>query len=851
MGLFSSKKKYYAYAGSSQLIEDEDIPNTLIQEILEYGRANDPQDTIGNHIRFSLGIDYHARAKSMFRYAARYEDPLREGGYIRGLPTSNQSLVSIESGYVEAALGRAIGEYSNVLSINAGQPSEPFLVNSWINDKYSDVNYFPFTSGSPDNPDWDEFQETIQIPVVNPDTGLYYVTDNDPTYSRVVPFGPDDIEDGDYFYPDSDRYRISFSYTDNNGDTQIYQVAGAADFSSYEGQDLVQVRYTTTEGSTEYWIYVIGSNVDPEFETAITVSYNDGEYLPVAVLMQDQQWIDGTIADHKGGVTGTPNTETELYITTRKLIKNINIDFEELKSNFLEQEVTDIEEGNASSAKKWDFFIHFAVPIHSKRDGPLRYLWEFFKLQEDNQTSSRQEYESYVQSGTYAQPYTEVRIEEAGESGYNVAYRWSYIESATFDGQWTYTDINYPDAEADLKPKSVLSKAYSRKDMPEAEYREGLESIFGVGLPIGVYGEDPEEDGYHDYVIFTRQNPEVDGQKTYTRMVVMGLSMEYTINTRIVTGSDYDYRYRYANVEIFDYDDETAENYYNSEFRIPILYGALKDVGAIHREEVCAEGLTATVFLVEVVKVKWYQRGFFKWLAVIIIVVLIALSIIFYLEGGGLLLKELALALAVVLGVSSAIAVGVIFALLSFAVGFLISVAATLFDPTIGAIFAAIASFIIFGGLQEISGQWANLMNGGGWGSALQLLGTVSTQLNSGMQIYYMHEMDKLMHEMEDWTKSHMERMQELQDIWAGVGPANSSIDPLALLAAGNVNTDGFLYETPANFYSRTLNANPGVMGYDLVYYFPAIANKLPTGLHDTDLVGSMMRSFAAQRGAV
>jgi hypothetical protein len=101
MGLFSSSYKYYAFAGSDYLFEDDERPETVKSNILQSITSGGFSITSG--IRFGLGTDMYARAKSMYKYAAK------PGGYIFGFPETSQDFFNYNlemlRPYIEADAG--------------------------------------------------------------------------------------------------------------------------------------------------------------------------------------------------------------------------------------------------------------------------------------------------------------------------------------------------------------------------------------------------------------------------------------------------------------------------------------------------------------------------------------------------------------------------------------------------------------------------------------------------------------------------------------------------------------------------------------------------------------------------
>jgi hypothetical protein len=229
VGLFSSKKKYYAFAASSQLIPDEDLPDTMLDSIrnMNSGMQIDFDASTGKAIRFSLGIDYMARAKSAFKYGLKYEDPEREGGYVRGLPTSNQTVVSVPRDEIEAAMVRAGIVYDNILSVTIGVQEESSGVTKWLHQNYTNTAIFPWDGAAPQP--YDENAETVPIPVKD-SGGNYYEAENPPEYYR------------DHL----GQYWLYFVYEDENGDAQGFRPNGSANWTEQDPETIpatITVKY--------------------------------------------------------------------------------------------------------------------------------------------------------------------------------------------------------------------------------------------------------------------------------------------------------------------------------------------------------------------------------------------------------------------------------------------------------------------------------------------------------------------------------------------------------------------------------------------------------------------------------
>lgn len=330
---------------------------------------------------------------------------------------------------------------------------------------------------------------------------------------------------------------------------------------------------------------------------------------------------------------------------------------------------------------------------------------------------------------------------------------------------------------------------------------------------------------------------------------MMGPSMEYQINTSQdpvgVGSSGYvDYRYRFVDVELFPDDPEEDDR----EFRWPIHIRTLKEVSTMQREPALADALAATVFLVDRIKVKWYQQTFWKWLIVIIVVIIVVLT--WHYE----LLPSIALLAAGATG-ATALGLWVLYAVLTFAIGFLVSFAGGLIGGRLGQLFVIVAMFMAAGGsfsslnpFSNMGSAWTNLTTAPSFGSAINFINAVYPALNIAQEVYVEYELHKLEDEMRDFVKTAKEKYEDLQNAWDSLQETPDWIDPLQLARTFSVSG---LYENPEQFYYRTLHANPGTLGYDLIQNFTEMATMLPETPQSPQVVDIMINTFAKQRGQV
>lgn len=791
MGLFSSDYKYFAHVGSSPLFEEDNRPETLKSNILQ--NAIHGEASAGTIIRFALGTDMFARGKSIMRYA--------RSKYYHGFPETDQKTFFIPDTDLKDAIELDVGGTVTVGQVFYGPYGVEFFGRRFLKANYTNASHFNW-GDPPTDPDWDETREEIEIPVVNPDTGAYYTAPNTPDY----------VKSGDV-------YTISFDYHDKDNILQTWDMLGTLDLTAYNTGDWIQAKYTTPAApdSTEYWIYLIGSNDNPTLEAAISDQQLQMEYMPVIILMHDQVWYD-------------EEANQELVDTTEGICRRLNLDPQEIKEDYIAQVEEDIASGDRPGKKKldeWDFFIHFSVPIHTDVRGSREYLWNLFRNLEQTQTTSRATYVAAINNSEI--PYSQLIITEGGENGYNVEYRWAYITSVTHNGVYQVNGEN-------LKNNRMHSKVYQYGGTGDInDYMEGLIEVHGAGVEQPPIGIPKDDDDLHHYIVLTRQN----NDNTYTQVLMMAPSMQYKVNTRDDPNKKGSYRYRYDTVELFPEDPEQE-----SEFRWPVHYDTLEQVGVIRREEVLAEGLCATVYLVERQEVKWYQKGFFKWLIIIIAVILIVLSIVF---------PGFAAAAAFLL--ASALGVGVlgfyiIYAILMFAIGFIISMAGNLIGGTLGVAFAVIGAIVTMqAGLAGApgGGGWGiSTAGSNGWGSAFSLIQSTAPYIQGAQKIYSSYQMEQLQEDIAEWQEEAYAQQRELQNAMDLLGDGGG-LDPSYLL--NDVGGLQFVYEDSDSYFSRTLNANPGIIGYDLVNRFTDMALVLPEEPGDKNIIDSMIMDLAQQRG--
>jgi len=582
--------------------------------------------------------------------------------------------------------------------------------------------------------------------------------------------------------------------------------------------DYIYVRYHTVmvPGTTEYWIYTIGSGDDPILEDQIESDSLDWKYLPIAVLMHDRVWFD-------------EQNDPELEKTTDRLVKDLTLDAYEIKEEYIAAVEEGIESGERPGPAvldDWDVFVHFAVPFKSQIRGSQEFLFYYLKfLNERASWTTREDYEAFLASGG-AQPSSNFHLSEGEGSNpdwtkvgtsYQAYYAWSYIDEVTHEGDYTPPGWTEP-----LRIPKMHSKVYQ---WGKPGYADGIEEVHGAGAAIAPYNASAPLGEYHDYAVFTKPEQDVDGNRSYTQVIMMAPSMMWLINTQ--EGP------QYVDAPLFPTDPGEE-----SEFRMSIHIGALEETATMHREEVLQDALCATAFLIDHQKVKWYQQTFWKWLIIIIVIIIMILA--WRYEW---LPTILAMAGAATGG--TALALYLLYVVVVFALGFLISFTGALIGGTWGTVFVIVASLMMAGGNPFAGLNWGSTATTG-WGSAAAFVQAVEPILAISTTIVHDVQENKYENDLRDLELTAREKYEELENAWNMLGPSPTWLDPMDLIR----QTEMTYIEYSDNFFERTLNENPGRLGYDLIDEFAEIVLQLPQDGNATDILGQMFNDFKKQQGA-
>lgn len=495
MSLFK-KTKYNAYAASAPLAEKDNMPNTIVGQIVAGALKG---EDIGERVAIGTMIDLVSQARKATFYARAH--------YIHGTPTGNLSFFEDNAVNLDHTIKQNMPAGAGNIKwfyATSGDPeylkfiAEEFIQKSWYSNTYHTWDH-----GVPKPAlTWDVGLSRITIPVWDSAANAYKTIAN--TF-RVTEAASGELEIE--FYEGTEKFK-------STGYVPPWHADGY--FARYK---------KTGAFETSYWSYYPDVGGIPDLDGSLndlTESKNfKNEFLPVAILMHDQKDFNETEG-------------SDLEKTTNSLLKRFNLDGDLI----LEQ----IKEHDLGKLQKWDAYIHFGVPIRAREEGSKRYLYHFFDMLRKETKHTAADYLDYIQTSADGrkQPFTDLTITEGGGGGYHAEYRWSFID---------YKDVTTTLADPPKQGKIKMEFVQRVKGGTQA-YETGLKKYYPQLTKVKRNNQSNENDyiimHYHDYKGVVHQ------------LFIMGINMRCMINTRDY-GTGKNPRDRYFVAQMFGDDEETGE----------------------------------------------------------------------------------------------------------------------------------------------------------------------------------------------------------------------------------------------------------------------------------------------------
>ncbi|CAL9956689.1 hypothetical protein VPHD518_0021 [Vibrio phage D518] len=379
------------------------------------------------------------------------------------------------------------------------------------------------------------------------------------------------------------------------------------DYAETTDIDEITLQYSYTENETttyvretialdnvypgEYYhhvIYIEHGTTEPRYYWNYRV--NDGTYpeLDVAPSIDLQSPYYPVVPVREFNKDLTADKETELYKTSKYLLNIIGLNIDDVATGINENpDVDDIDHA----------YVIMGIDILSEKEQSIRYLHDYFDNLHDLSPYTLSAYTTYLEGredsdDTTPPPTQVITIKDAN---YHIDLAYSYTRSDIITG--SIGKIGHCVRQDNVRP-----------------VHEGQ-------------GYNAEESS----IIFRRQLTE----NTYSEVEVYGLQhvnhiyKQYTVNTSIGDA----------------YEEDSQGDRINMNFVVPLNYAVVRNMGLAKANELMYDSLKMVFNSVETVKLKWYQTGFFKFVAIIV-----AVAVTIYTSGAGTGLTESLVGGAVTVG---------------------------------------------------------------------------------------------------------------------------------------------------------------------------------------------------------
>lgn len=388
-------------------------------------------------------------------------------------------------------------------------------------------------------------------------------------------------------------------------------------------------------------------------------------------------------------------------------------------------------------------FIGFFANLHSQEEATRIYLWEFFLELYNKQKVTKAKFDSWNNDRQGVDtPQESITIKE---KDFNIRLLWNYIDAKAMEGK--IGKVGTVTLGWEVKPRNVLS------------------------------GADFEESA----LILTKQ----DTPNTVIEMVIHGL--EHLVD--VYEGSMH-------STTLADLNDEDRKY----GFFIPLSRHIVKKVPFVKRSQLMMDCLTMVLYAVQITYVKWYQRGFFKLL---ITVVMLVVSFYFGDWSGTFAQGFWAAATAI----ASNIIINMI----------LVKGLEVVVGMIGGELAAIIAAAVAIYALSTPNASLFGLSDP----KALLQASTLTIEASNNVTA---DEFRKVLQNTDDLLKSIKEKKEEIKK-------AYDMLDNEYTIDFFDTRKGGFYFnpdETPNQFFTRTVyEKNPGTMVYDELEYYYENALKL------------------------
>jgi hypothetical protein len=542
---------------------------------------------------------------------------------------------------------------------------------------------------------------------------------------------------------------------------------------AYEEKYVVTYFYTNPDGDTEYRIWI--HPYEKASYSALLPTQNsfvDDEFYPIVPIR-----LENTNVSREG------NKDSEEYKTTEKLLKYWGIDLDDLTEKIEENpDVNDMDHA----------YILSAIDLNTKYKEGKEYLYHFFK---------RLEEVSFYSEYDFIQWYTAAR-EDPTQSDGDISWNFNIgpmpSQKIQIKDKKLNIEIQWSFIKSEIKQGSIYPGA-KQKDT-EISY---LPSDYAVGGGGGGW--------FLISSILTRNKTIIKHQLNeleYEELTIEGLQHKNTIKGRYAV---------YSQPGVFkSVDAESDKDPSYTNFTIPVVSKIAKKLNIVNRDRLYYQSLIMIVNSYEVVKIKWYQSGFFKVAVLFLSIVLMQPQISGALSalGAAAAVGAIALLKALVIIIGKMILTQ---ALMKLAVKVLGDEFALLI-----AVAALVAGFGKGKGLFDI-----------GFLSADRFL-LIGTGLVSAVQSSIDEQLKDITDAANALASEYETKFDELSEIQKEMNKL-TVVDPMVFTGLEPLEILG---ESPDSYYYRTIDLkNPGVEANEALYRLADIMLSLPEA---NDMLGDM-----------
>lgn len=567
MGLFTTKKKIVVGTVATRVIKDDDLPNAVKTGLLK-AVLND--DGIPENVMEELVGSVGMKAERMYTYASTT--------YAHGLP-SGQVLSAMEG----------VAEVTAVLETQEGGPvlltyshySPPNLQHIGWSKLIADHGYDPATNQLaalslaegftvylndmtvvvPED-EFPEYEAGALEQWGTPATAGYtplrrYNTLigelRAPTPVRVDPLATSTHILVDYIWAGPPNVYVDSVF---QAEPQIFTGSFQIPVTGYdEAADYFHAKYTVG-GVTKYWMYLTGSGTHPTLDGVFTQAPAvGGTFFPFAYFRYNK-------------TSEIEDKTTQAYITSKKLVKYLGMDYDTVASAIDENpDIDDVEQA----------MLVMAVPANTEVEIERRYLFTFF----DNLfTTDANQFASPVRAG----------IAGYQGAGVDISKSSLVIQDARFKMALSNSGIYKQRVAGSIGAVGTHSSAVETLEVTEqyTQVRETGDTLETHIIPIAVH-------------VYRRQI----SHALYDEIKVVNLKMMY----HIIDG--------YA---------VTAEDEQDI-LLIPLDRSITTDYSIPERELLYSRSLHFVFNSVLVIKVKWYQQFWFQFVMYLVATVVTILSL--------------------------------------------------------------------------------------------------------------------------------------------------------------------------------------------------------------------------------